>query len=145
MSTPPSPPPRPPERQDGPGFPRRGGDDSKGKQQHRHPWRVEPSPDGRGAPPPPKPPMLPGFARRIWPFLLLLFVLNYWIASTIPDHKARVELPYTVFKNQVRQGNVITITSKGTAIQGVTRKPVTYPTSGKSERTSVNFQTEQPA
>src|ERR1700753_1878975 len=104
MSTPPSPPSRPPDRQDGPGFPRRGNDDQKGKQ-HHFPWRVEPSPDGRGAPPPPKPPMLPGFARRIWPFLILLFVLNYWIASTIPDHKSRVELPYTVFKAQVRSGD----------------------------------------
>jgi cell division protease FtsH len=88
--------------------------------------------------------MLPRFTRRIWPFLLILFALNYWVASTIPDKKARVEIPYTVFKNAVRDGNVVAITSKGTAIQGVTRKAITYPT-GKKARTSTNFQTEQPA
>jgi cell division protease FtsH len=142
MSTPPTPPPRSPERPDGPPLRRTNDGDQKNK--HHFPWKVEPSPDGRGAPPPPKPPMLPRFARRIWPFLLLLFVLNYWIASTIPDHKSRIEVPYTVFKNNVRSGNVIAITSKGTAIQGVVRKPITYPT-GKKARTSANFQTEQPA
>jgi cell division protease FtsH len=88
--------------------------------------------------------MLPRFARRIWPFLLILFALNYWVASTIPDKKARVDVPYTVFKDAVRNGNVIAITSKGTAIQGVTRKPITYPP-GKKAKTSTNFQTEQPA
>jgi cell division protease FtsH len=143
MSTPPTPPPRPPERPDGPPL-RRTNDGGDQKNKHHFPWKVEPAPDGRGAPPPPKPPMLPRFARRIWPFLLLLFVLNYWIASTIPDHKSRIEVPYTVFKNNVRSGNVIAITSKGTAIQGVVRKAITYPT-GKKARTSANFQTEQPA
>jgi cell division protease FtsH len=141
MSSTPTPPPRPPERPGGPPLRRSEGD---GKKPHHFPWKVEPSADGRGAPPPPKPPMLPRFTRRIWPFLLILFALNYWVASTIPDKKARVDIPYTVFKNAVRSGNVIAITSKGTAIQGVTRKPITYP-SGKKARTSANFQTEQPA
>jgi cell division protease FtsH len=142
MSTPPTPPPRSPDRQGSPPLRRSNDDDAKSK--HHFPWKVEPSPDGRGAPPPPKPPMLPRFARRIWPFLIILLALNYWVASTIPDGKARVEVPYTVFKNAVRAGNVLAITSKGTAIQGVTRKPITYP-KGKGARTGVNFQTEQPA
>src|ERR1700748_2634119 len=142
MSTPPTPPPRSPERQDSP--PLRRTSDGDQKNTHHFPWKVEPSPDGRGAPPPPKPPMVPRFARRIWPFLILLLVLNYWIASTIPDHKARIEVPYTVFKANVRSGNVIAITSKGTAIQGVVRKAITYP-AGKKARTGTNFQTEQPA
>ena len=88
--------------------------------------------------------MLPRYARRIWPFLLILLALNYWVASTIPDKKTRVEIPYTVFKNEVRAGNVTSITSKGTAIQGLARKPITYPT-GKDGHTSTSFQTEQPA
>ncbi|MDX6566636.1 MAG: cell division protease FtsH, partial [Gaiellales bacterium] len=141
MSSTPTQPPRPPERSGGPPLRRSDGD---GKKPHHFPWKVEPSPDGRGAPPPPKPPMLPRFTRRIWPFLLILFALNYWVASTIPDKKARVDIPYTVFKSAVRSGNVIAITSKGTAIQGVTRKAITYPP-GKKARTSTNFQTEQPA
>ena len=143
MSSTPTPPPRSPERPGGPPLRRsnEGGDDKK---PHHFPWKVEPSPDGRGAPPPPKPPMLPRFTRRIWPFLLILFALNYWIASTIPDKTSRVDVPYTVFKNAVRSSNVVAITSKGTAIQGVTRRPLTYPP-GKKARTSKNFQTEQPA
>jgi cell division protease FtsH len=142
MSTPPTPPSRSPERQGGPPLRRSG--DGDNKRPHHFPWKVEPAPDGRGAPPPPKPPMLPRYARRIWPFLLVLLALNYWVASTIPDKKARVEIPYTVFKNQVRAGNVFSITSKGTAIQGLARKPITYP-AGKGAHTSTNFQTEQPA
>jgi cell division protease FtsH len=142
MSTPPTPPPRSPERQEN--TPLRRSSDDDGKAKHHFPWKVEPAPDGRGAPPPPKPPMLPRFARRIWPFLIVLLALNYWIASTIPDHKARIDIPYTVFKKAVRAGNVVAITSKGTAIQGVTRKAITYPT-GKGARTGTNFQTEQPA
>ena len=49
-----------------------------------------------------------------------------------------------MFKNEVRAGNVTSITSKGTAIQGLARKPITYPT-GKDGHTSTSFQTEQPA
>ena len=142
MSSTPTPPPRSPERPGGP--PLRRSNEGDGKKPHHFPWKVEPSPDGRGAPPPPKPPMLPRFARRVWPFLLILFALNYWVASTIPDKKSHVDIPYTVFKDAVRAGNVIAITSKGTAIQGVTTKAITYPT-GKDARTSTNFQTEQPA
>src|SRR3954454_6029191 len=142
MSSTPTPPPRSPERPGGP--PLRRSNEGDEKKPHHFPWKVEPSPDGRGAPPPPKPPMMPRFARRIWPFLLILFALNYWVASTIPDKKARVEIPYTIFKSAVRDGNVLAITSKGTAIQGVTRKPITYP-EGKKAKTSTNFQTEQPA
>ena len=104
MSTPPTPPSRPPERPGGPPLRRSGEGDQK--RPHHFPWKVEPSPDGRGAPPPPKPPMLPRYARRIWPFLIILLALNYWVASTIPDKKSRVEIPYTVFKNEVRAGNV---------------------------------------
>jgi cell division protease FtsH len=141
VSSTPTPPPRSSERPDGP---LRRNNEPDPKKPHHFPWKVEPSADGRGAPPPPKPPMLPRFARRIWPFLLILFALNYWVASTIPDKKARVEVPYTVFKSAVRAGNVVAITSKGTAIQGVTRKPITYP-EGKKAKTSTNFQTEQPA
>ncbi len=142
MSTPPTPPSRSPERPGGP--PLRRSNEGDGKKPHHFPWKVEPSPDGRGAPPPPKPPMLPRFARRIWPFLLILLALNYWVASTIPDKKARVEIPYTVFKNEVRAATSSSITSKGTAIQGLARKSITYPT-GKGAHTSTNFQTEQPA
>ena len=91
MSTPPTPPPRSPERQGSPPLRRSNDDDAKSK--HHFPWKVEPSPDGRGAPPPPKPPMVPRLARRIWPFLIVLLALNYWVASTIPDDKARVEVP----------------------------------------------------
>ena len=40
-------------------------------------WRVEPSPDGRGAPPKPKPPMLPARRRKLfWRVLVGLLALN---------------------------------------------------------------------
>ena len=103
MSTPPTPPPRPPERPGGPPLRReRRGRRASARITSR--GRSSLSPDGRGAPPPPKPPMLPRYARRIWPFLLVLLALNYWVASTIPDKKARVEIPYTVVQERGARG-----------------------------------------
>jgi cell division protease FtsH len=73
-------------------------------------------------------------------------VLNYWLAHRYVSPHPRVRIPYSpLFLKQVREGNVLAITSKGTAIQGQLRNPVRYPPSGQSSRSSRRFSTEVPA
>ena len=74
--------------------------------------------------------------------ILVALGLNYWIA-----HRAtavyRARIPYSpFFLQQVRAGNVLEITSKGTAIQGRFRQAVAPP---KVERQARLFTTEIPA
>jgi cell division protease FtsH len=88
--------------------------------------------------PPPRPRI------RVWPLLLgvlLLFVANYWIASRAVQPAARARVPYSpFFLEQVRDGNVRTITSTGTAVQGEFKRAV----SADGLRTN-RFTTEIPA
>jgi cell division protease FtsH len=85
----------------------------------------------------------PRSLRRLWPLVviaLVLFVVNFWIASNATQPQHRVRVPYSpVFLNQARDGNVKEITSTGTAVQGTFRHAVTY----KGTRSSV-FSTEIP-
>jgi len=81
----------------------------------------------------------------LWPrllvLMLVLLVFNYWAASRVTKEPPRLHIPFSpTFVQQVREGNVAQITSKGTAIQGEFRKPVSYKTK-KSRR----FGTEIPA
>src|ERR1700675_4832931 len=73
-------------------------------------WKVSPSADGRGAEPPKRRSYV-----RLWPVLLALLAVNYWVASTIPDKPARARIAYSPnFLSQVKQDNVreVTITAQ---------------------------------
>jgi cell division protease FtsH len=107
----------------------------------RPPWKVE------GAPPPePQPgglmPRMPG-GRRIWLLLIVLLAVNWWFASTLPDHSRRLTASYTFFRSQVTGGNVAEVTSRGDTIQGDFKKAVTDPT-GKAKGSFTRFQTQRP-
>jgi cell division protease FtsH len=80
-------------------------------------WRVQPSPDGRGSP---EPPRMPRFGWRIVVFIIALFALNFIITTTFfPAKKERVRIPYSpTFLQQTRAGNVKEISSKGSTVQG---------------------------
>jgi cell division protease FtsH len=56
-----------------------------------------------------------------------------------------VDIPYTLFKEQVQAGNVEDVTSRGDAIQGTLKTPVTYPPDDKNARTATRFKTLLPA
>jgi cell division protease FtsH len=115
------------------------------REDHPPGWRVEPSPDGRGAPPKPKPPMFPRFGWRFVVLLLALFALNYWLSTLFAKPEERVRVPYTpTFIEQVQAGNVREISSKGSAVQGDFRKAVKFPATGKDAKTSDHFSTEVP-
>jgi len=71
-----------------------------------------------------------------------LFALNYWAGSRATQSAERVRVPYSpFFLEQVKAGHVSSITSKGTAIQGLFREPERY---GKAKPTR-KFKTEIPA
>jgi hypothetical protein len=90
-------------------------------------WKVEPSSNGRGAPPPPKPPMVPG-RMRTWLVLLLgLLVLNLALSFITGRPSERAQVPYQpFFTQQVADGNVQAISSQEETIQGELKEKATY-------------------
>ena len=85
-------------------------------------WRVDPAPDGRGAPKQ-KPPMIPFSLRRFLGIIAVLLVLNYVFVAVFAPPEERKRVPYTpTFIEQVRAGNVKEISSRGETLQGDFRK-----------------------
>ena len=99
-------------------------------------------PGARGSSP--TPPQRPRF--RLSPrwivFFLALLALNLFIASRTMGPESRVRVPYSpFFLQQVQARNVEEITSKGTDIQGMFEREVTFEESEPTTR----FRTEIPA
>ncbi len=93
------------------------------------------------SPPPASKPRL-RLGWRWFAALLVLLAINFWAGSRAMHQQARVRVPYSpYFLQQVGNGGVTEITSKGTAIQGTFKKPESYQGSKPSSR----FQTEIPA
>jgi cell division protease FtsH len=111
----------------------------------RHPsgWRVRPGPDGRGSPSPSQKPSLWASAPGLMIFFAILLMINMVLAASLRTQPTRVRIPYSpTFLAQVESGNVSSITSKGTTVQGEFRKEVRYPDS--SAVTAKLFVTELP-
>lgn len=67
--------------------------------------------------------------RKYWPWLFLVLLLNYMLVTALfPKPGNPLTVPYTVFREQVTQGNVLAIYSRGTTIEGRFQSPVTWPT-----------------
>jgi cell division protease FtsH len=99
---------------------------------HRHPqgWRVDPGPSGRGKPGvEAEPHRFPRVNVRLVALLLFVLALNIWVVSVLPDaRRQRARIPYNpTFLEQVRDGNVKSISSKGETVQGELREPLRYP------------------
>jgi cell division protease FtsH len=76
----------------------------------------------------------------VWIAALLAF--NYWAASRATKGPPRIRVPYSpTFIQEVRDGQVASITSKGTAVQGTFTIALSYAGSKKTKQ----FQTEIPA
>src|ERR687890_432197 len=76
--------------------------DRKGDREHPQGWRVQPAPDGRGAPPS-KPPGLRSLGPRFVWFVLILLAINIWVSSLIPSGPERIRIPYSpTFLAQVK-------------------------------------------
>jgi cell division protease FtsH len=109
------------------------------------PVKVDPGvAEDRTPAPPQQRPQLPRFRVGRWwiAFAIGLFVLNVWAGSRAMQAQSRVRVPYSpYFLQQVRAGHVVSIMSKGTAIQGTFSKPERY-AGGKATKL---FKTEIPA
>jgi cell division protease FtsH len=99
-------------------------------------------PSRRGSSPTsPEPPRF-RFDRRWILFALALLAFNFYLGSRAMQPESRVRVPYSpFFLQQVRDGNVKEITSKGTAIQGTFTRKLRF---GESKPTT-RFRTEIPA
>src|SRR5918999_11629 len=76
---------------------------------------------------PQKPPMLPWSGRRFLVILAVLFFLNWLIVAIFAPAEERIQVPYNpTFLNQVRQGNVEEISSRGETVQGTFREQVRH-------------------
>jgi cell division protease FtsH len=111
----------------------------------RRGWRVEPAPDGRGAPPAPRPPMFPR-SRRFFMVLAALLALNFALAFFTGNPPDRTQVPYSpFFLQQVEAGNVLEISARGETIQGDLKKAASFtPTGGKAKRVDL-FKTQVPS
>ena len=107
---------------------------------------MTPAPDGRGRPPGNRP---SGPTPR-WPLLVVLIIallaLNFWVSSQVLGPNPRVAIPYSpTFLNQVETGNVSSINSTGSSIQGTFKKAIKYPADSTTAPTTVYFSTQIPS
>src|SRR5690348_2311711 len=91
--------------------------------------------DGADTPPPAPRGSSPTTPQRPWQrprarwiiFFLALLALNLVITMHATQPAARVRIPYTpFFLDRISAGQVVSITSKGTAVQGTFTKPLSY-------------------
>jgi cell division protease FtsH len=111
-------------------------------------WKVEPAPDGRGAPPAEKPPMIPPGRRRTFTLVLLgLLALNIVFALATGNPEKSTRVPYEpFFLDQVRAGNVQEISSENQTIQGTLKREARFTPEGDKKPVDVKrFDTEVPA
>ena len=95
-------------------------------------------------PTPTSPPQRPrfGLSRRWILFALALLALNLFITNRAMEPASRVRVPYSpFFLEQVTTRNVAEITSKGTDVQGMFKKDVTF----EDSKPTTRFRTEIPA
>jgi cell division protease FtsH len=111
-------------------------------------WQVSPAPDGRGmpeqAPQGPPPHRTRGF---LW-FVLILIALN-WLSVLLfapSSGQPRVTVSFNpFFLEQVKRGEVKSISSKGNTIDGTFKSKLRYPPRDKHATPSTLFATEVPS
>jgi cell division protease FtsH len=114
---------------------------------HPSGFRVDPAPDGRGAPPQKKPPFIPRNRTFIW-FILGLLAVNVLISILASGGGSRPQVPYQpFFVEQVTADNVQEISSTSDSIEGTLKKEATYtpPGGGDPVKVGEDFKTEVPS
>jgi cell division protease FtsH len=107
---------------------------------------VTPAPDGRGR----QPTKPRGGPTPRWPLLIVLILallaLNFWVSSQVLGPNPRVAIPYSpTFLNQVESGNVASVSSTGSSIQGTFKQAIKYPANSASAPVTVYFSTQIPS
>jgi cell division protease FtsH len=113
--------------------------------------RVQPSDRRSGATQGPGQAKMP--PRKTWLWFVLVLLVNYVLMRLLmPSPGAPVTVPYTLFKEEVRKGNVKAIFSRGETIRGRFATPVTYPPAGEQRaapngepQTATTFTTTLPS
>ncbi|HEY6693377.1 MAG TPA: AAA family ATPase, partial [Solirubrobacteraceae bacterium] len=107
---------------------------------------MSPTPDGRGTEPAEKPPLFPR-DRRWWALFAAFLVLNLVLAFATTGPAARERVPYQpFFVDQLRAGNVASISSLEDSIDGELRRAVRYDPPGDAQPVDVTrFKTQVPA
>ena len=91
--------------------------------------RIQPTSSRPGAPKGTEQAKIP--PRKTWWWFLLALVANFLLMRVLmPGAEEPVTVPYTLFKEEVRKGNVQAIYSRGETITGRFKAPVTYPPAG---------------
>ncbi len=104
-------------------------------------WRVE-GVDQRGNGSPLRSSLRQPMRRRtFWLIVVVLLALNWAIASSILGGDDRLHVPYTSFLEEVEEGNVEEVTSRGETIQG---RFDTAVSDSSGNRWSTAFETERP-
>ncbi|MDQ3855992.1 MAG: ATP-dependent zinc metalloprotease FtsH, partial [Chloroflexota bacterium] len=81
----------------------------------------------------------------VWLVLAVCLAVNWLAQETLFSREpVTVRVPYTVFKAQVRAGNVSEIVTMGGDVMGTLRRPITYPPTAEASVTSAHFQTRLP-
>ncbi|MCP2343866.1 ATP-dependent zinc metalloprotease FtsH [Actinomadura rupiterrae] len=78
-----------------------------------------------------------------WLLLLLVFALSY-TSMNIAGQKERADIPYTAFAQQVSQGNVKDVYTKGFEIQGKLKQAQQLPGQSDAKKTYSDFRTLRP-
>jgi cell division protease FtsH len=86
---------------------------------------------------------IPG-GRRGWALVAVLLLLNWWLASNIREPEKKLEVPYTFFREQVQDDNVVAVSTQGDVIAGTFKKALTYP-AGSEDPPDTEFETRRPA
>jgi cell division protease FtsH len=82
---------------------------------------------------------------RLWITLAIILLANIFVTNVLlaPAQPTSVTLSYDVFKQQVLDGNVVSVTTTGDAIAGVTKTPVKE--SSPSTISATHFTTQRPS
>jgi cell division protease FtsH len=113
---------------------------------NRPSWKVEPAPDGRGAPEQ-RPPLMPRNRRGTWiAILVALLAVNFIFALATSQPTKRTRVPYQpFFVQQVQAGNVQEISSQDQTIEGDLKKEATFTPPGDKAEKVDKFKTQVPA
>ena len=65
--------------------------------------------------------------QRLWMFVMLALAANYLMMRTCSPESRAITIPYTVFKQQVEAGNVVSVTGVGDTIRGTLKTELRYP------------------
>src|SRR5690349_17397755 len=73
--------------------------------------------------------------RKAWGLFALILLVNYLVSAFLfPNKDAPITVPYTVFRQEVAKGNVTSIYSRNTSIEGRFKAAVTWPPPGVTQQ-----------